>query len=330
MAGHGGVADAHLGDFREGRLEGGEKLGLHLAVQILPGIVIAHVAGDVGVEKDGVGDAVAVFAEAAHGDVHIQADPGVYHPEGNGGGGAVFVAHQLLGVEVIHPLVLGRLAAEGETLADVLEHILDALTQASAEDGGLGGEIIDVLAGLGAQVHHLALLHDDHALAVGHGDDGAVGDDVVAALGVGGTAGDPLEALGHQHFGFQRFTIEVFFPLVGQNAAGGSSDGFDQSHRYSLLSSFMGALAPDWWGSGCIIHDLAIVYNDNREIPPQFEKICPIPPPFQRPDGLRTRSGAEKRSRRLLHFSPLFDTLYPSYESVGPRGKTPSCERQII
>ena len=67
-----------------------------------------------------------------------------------------------------------------------------------------------------------------------------VGDDVVAALGVGGTAGDPLEALGHQHFGFQGFTIEVFFPLVGQNAAGGSSDGFDQSHRYSLLSGFTG------------------------------------------------------------------------------------------
>ena len=38
----------------------------------------------------------------------------------------------------------------------------------------------DELAGLGAELHDLALLDDHHALAVRHGNDGAVGDDVVA------------------------------------------------------------------------------------------------------------------------------------------------------
>ena len=63
----------------------------------------------------------------------------------------------------------------------------------------------------------------------------AVGDDVVIALGVAGTARDLLFALDRQHVRGDRFAIKVFLPLVGQHAASRAHCRFDQSHNFTLL-----------------------------------------------------------------------------------------------
>ena len=174
VAGERGIADALLGDLGKGGLQRGQQLGLELAVE-----TVANVAADVCVEQDRVADAVAVLAEAADGDINI--DPGalVDHAERNGRGRAVFVADELLGVEVVHALILGRLAAEGEALADILEGVENILAQLAVEQRRLGRGIIFEFARLRAELRDLALIDDDHALAVGDGDHRAVGDDVV-------------------------------------------------------------------------------------------------------------------------------------------------------
>ena len=99
----------------------------------------------------------------------------------------------------------------------------------------LGSVDVGVLAGLGADVHHLTLLHDEHALSVRNGDQAAVGDNVVIALGVAGTARDLLFALDRQHIRGDRLAIKVFLPLVGQHAASRAHCRFDQSHNSTLL-----------------------------------------------------------------------------------------------
>ena len=110
----GGISDPEFmgisTNARKGGLQRGQQLGLELAVETVAGIVPADVAADVRIEQDRVADAVAVLAEAADGDINI--DPGalVDHAERNGRGRAVFVADELLGVEVVHALILGRLA----------------------------------------------------------------------------------------------------------------------------------------------------------------------------------------------------------------------------
>ena len=235
MAGKGGIADAHFADLGESGLQSRQKLRFHLTGDIFRLVVLTDVAADVGVEQQGVLQPDAVLAEAADADVNVDASPLVHHPEGDRAGSAVLIARQLLGVEVVDPLILGGLAAEGETLADVLEHAFHALAQIAGEDAGLRGHIVGVLAGLGADVHHLTLLHDEHALSVRNGDQAAVGDDVVIALGVAGTARDLLFALDRQHVRGDRFAIKVFLPLVGQHAASRAHCRFDQSHNSTLL-----------------------------------------------------------------------------------------------
>ena len=179
VAGERGIADALLRDLGKGGLQRGQQLGLELAVETVAGIVPADVAADVRIEQDRVADAVAVLAEAADGDINI--DPGalVDHAERNWRGRAVFVADELLGVEVVHALILGRLAAEGEALADILEGVENILAQLAVEQRRLGRGIIFEFARLRAELCDLALIDDDHALAVGDGDHRAVGNDVV-------------------------------------------------------------------------------------------------------------------------------------------------------
>ena len=231
MHGQGGVPDAHLGDPAKGGLEGGEQFGLQLAVDALPGKGLGHAAGDVLIEQDGVADPVGVLTEAADADVDVDACSLVHHPEGDGAGGAVLVAGELPGVEEVDPLVLGGLPAEGEALGGCGKGGLDALPQVPAEDGGLGGGVVDVLTGLGAELHHLPLVHDHHALAVGHHDDRAAGDDVVSPLGVGGPASGGLAALHHEDVGGDLLAHEKFLPLVSQHTAGCTQCSLYQSHR---------------------------------------------------------------------------------------------------
>ena len=235
MTGQRAVADAHVGDLRKRGLKRRQQLGLELAVNLVAGKGGLDVAADVRIEQHGVGDAVAVFAEAADGNVEIYARSGVYNAERHRRGRAVLVADKLLGVEVVNALILGGDAAEGEALAHRLEHLLDVRGETAArEDRRLGGDVVDIFARLGADVHDLALLDDHHALPVRHGDDGAVGYDVVQT--VVGAAGNALAALDRQHVGGQRLAVEIFLPLIGKNAASRTQCCFNKSHFLYFLS----------------------------------------------------------------------------------------------
>ena len=235
VAGQGGVTDAHFTDLCEGRLKRGQQLRFHLACDVLGLIVLADVAADIGVEQQRVFQPDAVLTETADADVQVDARSLIHHPEGDGAGRAVLVARQFLGGEVVDALVLGGLAAEGESLADVLEHALHALAQVAGENAGLCGHVVGVFARLGAHVHHLALLHDEHALAVCNGDQAAVGDDVVVTVLVAGPARNLFLAFYCQNIRGDGFAIEVLLPLVGQYAAGCAQCRFDKSHSLCLL-----------------------------------------------------------------------------------------------
>ena len=238
VAGQRRVADAHIADARERRLQRREQLALELAVERVARVVLGHVAADVGVKQQRVCDVVAILAEAADADVDVDAGALVHHAKRHRARRAVLIAGQLLGVEVVDTLVLRGLAAEGEALADVLEHLTDARAEVPGEDRRLGGRVIGVLARLGADLHDLALLDDEHALTVGNRDARAAGDDVLIAVRIARTAGGFLLSLDRQHVGRQRLAGEKFFPLVGHDTAGGSGGSFDQSHKQAPLQ---------WW-----------------------------------------------------------------------------------
>ena len=234
VAGQGGVADALLADPGKGGLQGGHQLGLELAVQRVAGVGVFHIAADIGVKQDGVDHPVAVLAEAPDADVDIDAGALVHHPEGHRVGGAVLVAGELPGIDIVDALVGTGLPAKAEPLAQLGKHAVDVL-QPAAEQGGLGAGVVGVLAGFGTEVHHLALLHDQHALAVGHGDHRAVRDDVFAAVPVGGAAVGPLLALDGQHLRRQSVTIKIFLPLVAHHAGCRAHGCFDETHNFNLL-----------------------------------------------------------------------------------------------
>ena len=174
------IADAHFGDLGERGLERRQQLALELAVDLLAGVVALHVAADVGVKEHRVGHTVAVFAEAANGDVHIEADVVIHHAEGHRAGRSVFVAQNLLGVEEIDALILSGLTAEGKAVKGGLQNGLGLFAvQRAVEDARLAVLLEDILARFGAEIHDLTLIHNHHALAVRHRDDAAVGNHVV-------------------------------------------------------------------------------------------------------------------------------------------------------
>ena len=134
MTGQGAVSYAHVGNLCKRGLKRGQKLGLELTLQLVAGVGLAHVAADVCIEEDGVCDTVAVFAEAANGDVNIYARALVNDTEGHGRGSAVLIADKLLGVEIVHALILGCLAAEGKALADVLKGRHQRIAEVAGEN----------------------------------------------------------------------------------------------------------------------------------------------------------------------------------------------------
>ena len=218
MAGQGGIPDALGGNPCKRGLQSSEKLGFQLAVQLVAGVVLRYVAAYVLVEQHGVGDLVGILTVAADGNVHVEADVVVHDPEGDGGGGAVLVANQFLQVEEVHPLILGGVSAEGEAALEGFPAAFQTF-QTALENGGFAGGIPGVFAGLGGELHDLALLHDHHALPLVDGDDGAVGNDVVRALGVAAAGGGAFFALGDQNVGRHAVTVEILFPLIGKDAA---------------------------------------------------------------------------------------------------------------
>ena len=236
VAGQGGVTYAHIADLGKGGLQGGHQLGFQLAVDFIAGVAFLHIAADIGVEQNGVGDAVAVLTEAADGNVDVDAGALIHHAEGHRAGRAVFVAHQLLGVEVIDALIHRGLAAEGKALADVLEHCADRVGQVAAEQRRRAAGVVGIFAGFGAHIHDLALFHDHGTLAVGNGHDRAVGDNVVIAFGVGAASALAFPAAGSQQVSRHGFTIKVFLPLVGHNAASSAHCSSDKSHNGPPIS----------------------------------------------------------------------------------------------
>ena len=255
VTGDGAVANAHLRDLGKGGLQGGEQLGLKLAVDLIARVAIGHVAAHIGVEQQRVGDAVRILAVAAHGDVDVQTNVVVDHAEGHRRGGAVLVADDLLGVDKVDALVLARVAAKGKTAADIGERLLDGVAQVAAKDARLAAGIEDKLAGLQRNLDDLAVLHHEHALAVVDGDDRAVGDDVVLAARVGAAAAGAFAAFASQDVSGHRFAIDKFFPLVGHDAAGSSQSSSQESHGDLPFSSKAGWYWSEWLVVLVVLHD---------------------------------------------------------------------------
>ena len=223
----------------EGVLQVGNELSLQSAVDLIPGVLVIHIAADLGVEQQRVGNIVGVHAVAAQVHGLVEAHLLVADLKEDGRGRSELIAHDLLGVDVINTLILAGVTAVGKALAHGLEGVQDALAQRTGKQRGLCGGVIGELAGLGADLHHLALLHDDHALTVGHGDAGAVGDNVVVALGVGGTTGDALLALADQNISGQCLAIEKLLPLIGQSATQRTDASFNKSHNRNSFHCFV-------------------------------------------------------------------------------------------
>ena len=160
MAGQTAVPDAHVGYLCERGLKRGEKLGLELAVEPVTCERVGYVAADIGVEEYRVRYAVAVFAEAADGDINVDARALIHHAERDGGGRTVLVTYKLFGIEVIYALILRGFAAECEALADVLECGENSVTELAGEDGRLRRGVVYELAGFGAKLDYLAMRRD--------------------------------------------------------------------------------------------------------------------------------------------------------------------------
>ena len=140
-----------------------------------------HVAADICIEQNRVADAVAVFAEAANGNVNVDPRALVNDAEQDRRRRAVPVANELLGVEVVDALILGRFAAKGESACRCFKGVEDAGTSWPEKIEG-SVEVVDELAGFRAKLRDLALIDDDHALSIGNRHNGAVGDDVLEPL----------------------------------------------------------------------------------------------------------------------------------------------------
>ena len=219
----------------KGRLQGVHQFTLQPGCDLGCVILGRDVATHVGVEQQRVADAAGEAAVAAQIDRELVAPLlADHHPEGDGGGGAVQDLAQLLGVDVVHPLVLAGVAAIGKALGYGLEGCCQTIAEVAGEHAGLGGCVKGEFARFGAHLHHAALLHNEHALSVCHGDAAAVGNDVVLAV-VGAAAGGALLALDHQHIFVQRIAVEKFLPLVCKGSAQCAHTCFDKTHSNFLL-----------------------------------------------------------------------------------------------
>ena len=220
MAGQGRVADTHLTDSGKSGLKCRQQFGFQLTVNGSAVKIRFHIAADVGVEQQRICHPVRILPKAANGDINVDSRPLVHDPEGYRRGCPILIPYDLLDVKVIHPLILGRLTAKGKALANVLEYLIDTLTQITRENTGFRRGVISKFARFGAHLHYLALLYDHHALAVGHSDHRTVGDNILAALGIGGSFGCSFLSLNCQHIGWNCLTVKILFPLISQHTAG--------------------------------------------------------------------------------------------------------------
>ena len=228
------VTDAHGGDACERRLQSRQKLALELGIDVVARIGLLDIAAYVLVEKHRIHDAIRILAVAAHRYIHVKADIGIDHAERYGRGGAVLVAHDLLLIEEVDALVFAGIAAEGETRADALEGLQEAIAQTvlPEEERRFGRFVENELTRLAAGIYDGSLLDDDHELAFVDRDDRTVGDDIALALGIGAAPaiGYPLDAFRRQHIGGKRIAIEELAPGIGEHAAQRPSACLQKSH----------------------------------------------------------------------------------------------------
>ena len=223
-------AKLQLGHTPDSRHECRNELGLELTVQLGAFVTACHVAADVGVEQDGIGDAVGVGSVDAQAHIAVDADAAVHNAEINGRCGPELVVQNFLGVEVVHALILARVSAVGEALSDCGKGLFKRVAEFACENARFTGAVPCEFARFGADLRNLPLIHDNHALSVRHGDAGAVGNDVVVPLGVGGAAGSLLLSPHDQRVFIQSIAVEEFLPLVGKHAASRAESRLNQSH----------------------------------------------------------------------------------------------------
>ena len=217
----------------ECRLQSGNEVCLHLLIDLIPGVSLLHIAADLSVEQQRIRNIVGIHTVAADIDRTAHAHALIDHFKDDGAGCTELVAHDLLGIEIVNSLILAGVTAVGEALTNCLESLLQTVTEFTCKDGRFCGSIIGILTGLGTNFHHLALLHDDHALAVGNGNAGAIGDNIVTAAGIGTAAGGPLLTLDNQSVHIQGITVEKLLPLICQHATQGADSCFDKTHNDS-------------------------------------------------------------------------------------------------
>ena len=211
------VANALGADLGKSRIERHQELALELTVNLAAIVNVLHVAADVRIKENRVFQPIAVLPEAADGNRGVKANGLIDDAEGNGLRRPVLVAQNFLRIEIVNALILRRVAAVSEALPDALKDLADAGAKVALKDRRLRRSVIGVFPRLGTDLHHFPLLHDDHALAVGHGDTGSVGDDVLFAAGIGAA---PLRAgallpLRHQNVHIEGVAVEELFPLIG-------------------------------------------------------------------------------------------------------------------
>ena len=165
-------------------------------------------------------------------DIHIQSDVSVHYPEGYRISRSVFISGDLLGIDIINSLILGGIAAEGNTLSDLLKGCKNILSQLPVKDTRLAGGIPYEFARLRAKLNDLALINDQHTLAVRHSNDGAIGNNIVIALCIGASVFIcRFISFCYQNIRGDRLTIEKLSPRIRKRAAGSSCRSLYQAHN---------------------------------------------------------------------------------------------------
>ena len=227
------VAHAIFGQSAKCYTQAHHQLALHLAVDLVTTIILSNVRAHIGVEKQRIGNLVAVFAKATNANLPVNSQVIINQTHRNRLRGAKLIAVNFLHIEVINALILTRVTAKGKALTNLAKYCLNVFFKIASEYRRLTGGIVYIFAGLVAQIHNLTLLYDNHALAVIDSDNAAITDNVVFGRSVGATSltGRTLLTLSHQNVGGHAVAVKKLFPLVAEYAAYSAHCCFNQTHN---------------------------------------------------------------------------------------------------
>ena len=217
MRRHFRITDAHGSDFGESRLQSSEQFRFQLGIQLLPSVLVFHITTDIRIKQHRITNMVAVFSERTQTNIHINSRPLIQDTEGNRRCRTVFIADNLLGIEIIDPLVFRILSAEGKTLGETFKGSLHPLLEIAAEDRRLRRSVIGKGARFCTEFDNLSLIYNHHALPVSDRYNGSGRDDIVISF-VGASPALHACASCHQHFIRQGVAGKIFFKLICKNA----------------------------------------------------------------------------------------------------------------